>query len=583
MKRQPTSKSIVVLTALALLAASCSGGGAKLDVSTATTGSTPTTTRPAPRETEPPTPGTNTGVDGALRFGASHKVVESTVAPNGGQVAIPRGPLSGLAVDVPAGSYGESMPFEVTLTEIQANTFGAAVKPLTPLITVDNGGAYSDEIMTVRIPVRIPDGMFAMGFLYDGGKLEALPLVEEGPDHVTIATRHFSSFFVSAIEYALLPPDVGTGFRVQEDNWQFTNYGTYPEPNGICAGMSLTSMWYFLERKASDGQLWNRWDDDGQQDTPSFWYDDAFALRWATKVHSVLDWDALTRKISKAIAAQGHERLQYDAFRYAMYVTGEPQYVGLNDAGGGSGHAMVVYAQTPGSLWIADPNYPKDLREIRFDEATGEFKTYSSGTDAAAIAAGNDVAYERFALIAKTALIPWATIGDLYEKMKAGIVGAGLFPPYQLLVRTTLDDGSTFTEPLRSGYLTSLPAIQFGVSPTFDATVSVFEGTSETALGQFNVPTAPTFISLPLGLGANQVGIGIMGGLSSTAANMWIDFRRLTIYRDEAATTTSSPPTAPPPTAPPPTSPPTTEDCSQYEQGSIAWVRCSIQSGAISD
>ena len=575
------TRSLLALLCVVVLAASC-GGGDDAGVSSATSAgsgaSTSTVTTPSvgQHETEPPPEGTNAGVEGALRLGDGRVVAADTVSPSGGEVAIEGGPLAGLTIEVPSGAYVTTTPFEVTLTDIASNTYGEAVTPLTPMITVANGGGYAEAPLQVRIPVRIPEGMFALAFYADGDRLEAIPVLEESADHISIVTRHFSSFFVSAIEYALLPDSVGTGYRVQEDNWQFTNYGTYPRPNGICTGMSLSSIWYFLEQKASDGQLWNRWDDDGKQDTPGFWYDDAFALRWATKVHSQMDWSARLRTIAWK-ARTGYARLQYDAFRYAMYVTGEPQLEEMWDANGGNGHAMVVYAQTPGSLWVADPNYPKDLREIRFDEATGEFGPYSSGTDAQAIASGNEVEYREFILTAKSSIFDWSTIGVLYGQMQAGVVGAGLFPPYQIQVATTLDDGSTLVEQLTSGYLTSLPTLTLGVNPTFDATVYLYKGTSEQAWGLFEANATASFVSMPLVPGANSIGIGIMGGPNSPAPDKWLDFRRLTVYRDDAVTTTTSPPVTAPTTAPTTT----WEDCSQYEPGTIAYIRCHLHDGPI--
>jgi hypothetical protein len=336
-----------------------------------------TTTEPAE---EPPTSGTNAGVVGDLQLGRSTDVGRTTISPAGGSVTIERGTLEGFEIEVPPGAFETSTTFDISLTEITGDSFGKALMAISPLITIDNGGVYSASILTVRLPVKVPTGMFAMGFLYDGGDVEAMPLIDAGGDGVIVATRHFSSFFVGAIERALLPEEVGTGYRVQEDNWQFVNRGTYAKPNGICTGMSLTSIWYFLERKSSEGHLWERWDDDGRRDTPGFWYDDAWALRWATKAQTEMSWLATQRQTAWQYRAK--ERLQYDAFRYAMYLTGEPQLLEMWDANGGNGHAMVVYAHTTNSLWVADPNYPKDLRQIHFDDDTGEFKTYSSGTNA---------------------------------------------------------------------------------------------------------------------------------------------------------------------------------------------------------
>lgn len=587
----PRVRAVAALALVALLAAACGGGGddsevAGRDESTTIERSTTTaepddsTTTTTELDTTPPTPDANAGVRGDLELGRSVRVHNGTASVDGGRITVPSGTIEGFAIDVPSGAFAVKTPFSVTITEITDSSYGEWLRPITPLITVDNGGGYSAEIMTVTVPAHVPESWFAMAFLRaDDGSLEALPPLDLARDHVTFATRHFSSFFVGAIEYALLPEDVGTGYRVQDDNWPFVNRGTYPRPNGICTGMSLSSIWYFLERKDDEGELWSRWDDDGRQDTPQFWFDDAFALRWATKLQTQMEWSSKLRQL--AYRHNDLERLQYDAFRFAMFVTGEPQLLEMWDANGGNGHAMVVYAQTPGSLWIADPNYPKDLRSIRFDDATGDLLTYSSGTNAEAIESGVDVAYEQFILTAKSGIYDWPSISGLYEQMKAGIVGAGVFPPYDLVVRVKLPDGRDFVEPLRSGYLTSQATLDIGVSPTFDAMVYLFKGTSPTATKAFEANGSQAFASFPLLVGDNEIGIGIMAGPNDANPQKWIDFRRITIYRSDT-TTTLPPPTVPPPTEPPPTvppSPPTTEDCSQYPRGSIRWVECTVRSG----
>ena len=123
------------------------------------------------------------------------------------------------------------------------------------MITVDNGGGYSDELMYVKVPVKVPEGYFAMGFLYDEKtkQLEGMPLVASDANSITVATRHFSSFFISMIEKALLKKDIDSGFCPGIDDWQFTNYGSYIAPGGHCEGQSLSAMWYYCTQSRRQG------------------------------------------------------------------------------------------------------------------------------------------------------------------------------------------------------------------------------------------------------------------------------------------------------------------------------------------
>jgi len=49
--------------------------------------------------------------------------------------------------------------------------------------------------MTVEVPVNIPEGYFAMGFLYNEntGELEGMPLIAMNSHSVTVAARHFAT------------------------------------------------------------------------------------------------------------------------------------------------------------------------------------------------------------------------------------------------------------------------------------------------------------------------------------------------------------------------------------------------------
>jgi len=363
-------------------------------------------------------------------------IATQSIGAAGGVVTVsdPGGPLDGMTIDVPAGAMPGSTRFDIASTPI-TGTIAPNVDPLTPLITVDNGGAFAEDIMTVTIPVTIPAGYFAMGFFVDeNGKLEGMPLVAETPTSITVATAHFSSFFIATIADSLLTGTIDTGFRPMTDDWQFANRGSYIAPRGHCAGQSLTAMWYYIERAQQGAStLWNRFDNNGDAPaTPDFWQDDSLGYRLASVVQKDIDWTNWVRTAFKALGA-ADDPLNWNAFLYAMLVTGEPQYVAIYNNTVGGGHAMIVYkadADT-GTLYIADPNYPgNSSRKIQY--AGGAFSPYHSGANRAEIDAGRGKAYEEIRYFAKTALADWSQIAARWDEFDLATIGDGVFPLYAL-------------------------------------------------------------------------------------------------------------------------------------------------------
>ncbi len=108
----------------------------------------------------------------------------TTIEPSlGGVIAIDRAgdPLDGLTIQVPPGAYEQPRPFEISHRPLKPEALPAHLNPMTPVITVDSGGGYSEEVMTLRVPVRLPDvGHLPMGFFYEQetGLLEAIPLTD---------------------------------------------------------------------------------------------------------------------------------------------------------------------------------------------------------------------------------------------------------------------------------------------------------------------------------------------------------------------------------------------------------------------
>ena len=381
--------------------------------------------------------------------GTSVAVGSQSIGPGGGTMTVsdPGGPIDGMTITVPAGAYPTAHTFHVSHTAILGDP-SPYVTPLTPLITVENGGEFASKPMTVTIPVTIPDGYFAMGFLVGGnGELEGMPLIAETSTSITVATAHFSSFLIGMIADSLLTGVIDTGFRPMTDDWQFPNNGSYIEPGGHCAGQSLTAMWYYLEKtRKGTSTLWNRFDNNGDAPaTPDFWEDDSFGYRFASMVQHDIDWDNWLRE-TFLILGDSDDPLNWRAFLFAMKVTNEPQYVAIYSNSGG--HAMIVYkadADT-GTLYIADPNYPGHSGR-RITYANGTFAPYESGANKAEIDAGNSTTYDEICYFAKTALVPWSRIAARWSEFEVGTIGDGVFPACEMVV---LDDSGGST-PLTDG------------------------------------------------------------------------------------------------------------------------------------
>ena len=412
-----------------------------------------------------------------------------------------------------------------------SQTFGSNFVPISPLITIDNGGGYSNEIVTLQIPVQIPAGNFAMAFYYDDkiGTLEGIPTIAETDSSLTIATRHFSKIVVSSIAESALSNDVeiNTGFEPGVDDWQFTNYGSYIAPGGHCAGQSITALWYYTQMKAAgELSLYNRYD----ESTPGFWYDDARAYRFASTIQEDVDWNAwVTRYDTLKPKVQAANKIVWDEFIYSMKVTNEPQFIYIQNTNqGGGAHAMIVYGASGGALQIADPNYPGDnSREIWYEN--GEFEPYNSGANKQAILDGKGQAFDLMLYFGASSLIDFDKVSARWSEFEDGTIGNDRFPAYTMMVEN--DEGKTI--PLKDGYTTKNKTIN--LSMTSDLQLAYYVYRDGEALSPIN---GSEYALLE---GNNQLGIYAVGGKGTDESDWkYVDFKYFNIKSEQATTTTKA-------------------------------------------
>lgn len=462
------------------------------------------------------------GGGGELLTGPSTQVASTLVSASGGTFTVsqPGNAANGVSVSVPAGAYSSARTFTVSAATVYGSTFGTLFHAISPLLVISNGGGYASRLMTVRIPVTIPAGQFAMAFAYDpdAGRLEGLPVVSETATTITIAVRHFTGvragqsetrLVVTAAPMADLAVAAGSGFRPGRDNLSTPNYGTARFDTGHGAGQTAAALWYYFTRRAAgDDALFTRF----RGELATAWEDDVTAQAWASEAQETLTWGTLWADISTVFANTPDSVARY-AGAYSLLLTADPQCVVL-DGSLGDALALTVYGATTNALKVADPVAPGDAARVLEWQATA-FAPYKSANKVGA--ALRDFTAPRY--LGLSAVLPWAALGELWPDVADGSISTTL-PTVDL--RRILDDGTNIRLSQSSIYHDDHVKLGAQVDNR-NVYVTVFsaDGT-ELASG--------TVATVPLALGNNRLGLCIHRG--STVNDRWEGFQWVMLKRE---------------------------------------------------
>ncbi len=460
----------------------------------------------------------------SLELGQSVDISTVSIPSGGGTVEVdrPGDMLDGLSIDIPGGAYSDARTYTIAYRPITGIRNGDSVfKPLTPLITISNGGGFAEEAITLTIPCTVPDGEFPMAFLYDpaSGRIEGMPLLGYDSGSVTVYTGNFehgaamaaarptsggggnsqSGIVVSSISERLLEShrEISSTFRPGVDDWQFVNWGSYPAQGGQCAGQTLGSLWYFMQRKSrGDGQLNGRFDNgDGFNPTPKLWQDDVNAYRFCAVLQEEY-WQSYAANFFGRLQRITPDQITYNAMKYSMIVTGEPQYItaGGDINGSFTRHALIIYRILDGTIYIADPNDPGDPdRKIEF--SGGKFSPYRFGSKGANYPG---IPFPSIEYIAKSSVIDYCLIRKRYYEMIDGTIGENLFPAFTIEAEA---DGGGFI-PLTDGYRTEKRILKLRVTSPEVLFYPGFE-----AYREDGTPYALVGNEISLPLGRHRLGI----------------------------------------------------------------------------
>lgn len=520
-------------------------------------------------QSENPTEPNGNGSD-KIDIGESVTVATQQVSSGGGvvQVSSVDTLISGLQITIPPNSYPDARTFTVSYAPVQSHKFGEFFKPISPLITISNGGGYADTLMEVKIPISLHAGMQPVAFFFDdrNGKLEPIPMLTYDSKSVTIATMHFDvtgisagvtgskgvrpSDLVSFLSRVIITeisdemvqaiaashPVLGTGFNAGTDDWEFVNHGSYlPDAQGgHCAGQNISSLWYFFEKKMALGErgLFHRYDSVNTS-SDVLWEDNRLGYRMASATQINMDWDTKMRRFFREeVGAQ--DNWTWNALAVSMFLNNEPYIMsvrGKDAAGNSVGHSLIAYAVnlTTRSIAIADPNFPgNQTRRITYDGRI--FAPYNS-----ALTAGDpNIAFDTIRLNYKTTTIDWAKVGELWNNVMVSKQNPG-FPDYTLWVNTTP------SVKLEEYYSTSVDTVDISLVSTDPNNIAfrVYD-----KAGVRIIPIAPATITkrgvLHLQPGDNTFGFYILGE-PTTNRWRWVDFRWIHITYNQTSVSIQPP------------------------------------------
>lgn len=387
---------------------------------------------------------------GTISTSKAVTVSTTDINPEGGIISVdkPDNPLNGMEITVPPGSYNSNKRFDISYANITGHTFGKYFNPVTPLIKIENGSGYSSELITLKIPVQVKQGYFAMPFLFNSstGEIQGMPVIEEQDNFVTVATRHFSDVVVTEVDFSdpgLKDTLWDTGFLPGKDDWQFENARSFITPDGLCNGMSLSAMWYYITKPDGNKNLSFTYDNNGNSPaTPDFRLDDSLAYRYASVIMDDFFWDAYENKYFRKLDAVD-DRATWRSTVSAIMNTKQPQLVTVRKSDENTGHALVVYSAVitgsdEGYLKVSDPNIFGDQSRV-ITYSNGKFQPYNTEP----YTGGGGVLLDKVLFIGKNTMIDYVDCAQRWQEFKNKTIGSNpsrghpQFPQYTLILTNT--------------------------------------------------------------------------------------------------------------------------------------------------
>ena len=434
------------------------------------------------------------------------KVATDTVGPNGGIISVRNSDssLDGLTIEVPAGAYESSVEFTVYEAPVLDIELEEGINAISPMIIIENGGEYSNEIMRVKVPLEVPEEDFAMAFLYDpdNGKLEGIPTYPEDDSSLTFLTRHCSPFELLSIRRETLDTlNIPTDYSWTIHFWNLPNAGSIVAPGGYCHGMALTSLYFYKYQYSSaltakygwygEHLFQDEYDNgsDANVESPGFWKDDkepiqicsvANSLKMTEKGNSILNgyWEDATAIFGLDANRKGKINIDEKNFyllAFSLFVTEEPQLISVWNRQSGDGHALICGAINKHTLFVVDPNIPWEFSEINYDKANSSFKPYVTARNQKDNLEGKFITYDYIAYSGQACFYDLGKLDRLWQDYEQKSLGRH-FPSYSIVASDLNESGGVVARHVLDvgGDVTESGRMRFELDAPFEGRLKVY-------------------------------------------------------------------------------------------------------------
>jgi hypothetical protein len=286
-----------------------------------------------------------------------------------------------LNFSIPSNSFSQKVGWNVSYAPVESHSLGLEFLTLTPIIRVQAQFLYSNYWIKIRVPVNIPEGYFAMGFLIDeeSGRLEGIPLYSTQPNEIVVATRLFSiasaaefnssvipskyysgSFVIAAIPLEKLKSlsALTTDYNPELFRWDFVAEKTFGAPQGMANAMNLSSYWSYRQKtepRHLPGNFTRIFPSDPRSNFNGI------------KVNSTLEdqFGITVQRFSRDFGENVSGILQYYSACFALWVSGKPQFLILSDGQKFSLQLLTAMEPGTGNIKLITPvNIP--VEEVAF-------------------------------------------------------------------------------------------------------------------------------------------------------------------------------------------------------------------------
>lgn len=318
-----------------------------------------------------PDPGTSDTAPTVFVPGTETTVSSESVDSTGRSVTISAAgtPVDGATVNFPSGALDGSstVTFGYRESTVSRGRGRASVSVPSFTMHVDGGSSNFSQLVEITLPY---EGDAPVPFYINSdNELEPVIItsIDENAKTFSFMTSHASEWTWLDL---LLGPDADSEFRPGDDGFVMANYGSSINDGGECFGMTAFVQWYYDQKTEAEGDFYGSYD---QNVGDGLTGEDVIATRAHTAINQA--W-VFANYVYPEVDTT--ELYRFSSIASVIEYLQRPVVLGLLSADGTKGHAVLAFAanEDDGQLFIYDPNYPNESRQITFDTDSNSFDDY---------------------------------------------------------------------------------------------------------------------------------------------------------------------------------------------------------------